>query len=169
VEVPRSARKFEGRASSERLLDQCSDPQENADALARICASLRHDHVRAYFDRWKRALPSPFTEAERSRYGYGLSVRQLEISETRVFDRPAAGRAWFERMIADQLSIGRPDKVAIVFDRKDHQPHPRRLSDQGHHAWRSAGHPGALQALQGQAVLQRGPRATDRDDRQRPV
>lgn len=87
-------------------------------ALATICASLSDRDVHDYFACWMRALPSPFTTAERSRYGYGLSVRQLEISDTRVFDRPAAGRAWFERTIADQLDLGRPDKVQIVFDRK---------------------------------------------------
>jgi hypothetical protein len=89
----------------------------DAEALAGICASLSDQDVHAFFERWMRALPSPFTKAERSRYGYGLSVRQLEISDTRVFDRPAAGRAWFERTIADQLDLGRPDKVQIVFDR----------------------------------------------------
>jgi hypothetical protein len=90
----------------------------DAESLAAICASLGDRDVHDYFARWMRALPSPFTKAERSRYGYGLSVRQLEISDTRVFDRPAAGRAWFERTIADQLDLGRPDKVQIVFDRK---------------------------------------------------
>ena len=92
----------------------CAD----ADALAGICASLSESDVHNFFARWMHALPSPFTQAERSRYGYGLSVRQLEISDTRVFDRPAAGRAWFERTIADQLDLGRPDRVQIVFDRK---------------------------------------------------
>ena len=32
-----------------------------------------------------------------------------------MFDRPAAGRAWFERTLPDQLTLGRPDQVAIVF------------------------------------------------------
>ena len=40
------------------------------------------------------------------------------MSDTRVFDRPAAGRAWFEQTIRDQLDLGRPDKVQIMFDRK---------------------------------------------------
>ena len=60
----------------------------------------------------------PFTRAERGRYGYRYSVRQLELSDTRVFDKPAAGRAWFEQTIRDQLDLGRPDKVQIIFDRK---------------------------------------------------
>ena len=65
-----------------------------------------------------RQLPSPFTPAERGRYGYRYSVRQLEMSDTAVFDKPAAGRAWFEQTISDQLDLGRPDKVQIIFDRK---------------------------------------------------
>lgn len=92
----------------------CAD----AGAVAAICASLSDSDVHDFFARWMRVLPSPFTPAERGRYRYGLSVRQLELSDTRVFDRPAAGRAWFERTIADQLDLGRPDKVQIVFDRR---------------------------------------------------
>src|SRR5262249_27337337 len=37
---------------------------------------------------------------------------------TRVFDRPQAGRAWFERVIRDQLALGRPDHVSLVFARR---------------------------------------------------
>src|SRR5205823_5906678 len=43
-------------------------------------------------------LPSRFTVEDRARgYGYELAFRELEISDTRVFDRPAAGRAWCEQ------------------------------------------------------------------------
>ncbi|MGZ6670327.1 MAG: hypothetical protein ACXVH3_37385 [Solirubrobacteraceae bacterium] len=41
-----------------------------------------------------------------------------KISDTRVFDQPAACRAWFEQMITDQLTLGRPDQVQITFARK---------------------------------------------------
>ncbi len=45
-----------------------------------------------FFERWQAALPSPLTVEDRQRgYGYDLAFRQLEISDTRVFDRPAAG------------------------------------------------------------------------------
>jgi len=101
-------------AELENGFRSCADPA----GLAGICASLCERDVHAFFARWMAVLPSPFTAAERVRYGYGLSVRQLEISDTRVFDRPAAGRAWFEQTIRDQLDIGRPDRVQIVFDRK---------------------------------------------------
>ncbi len=85
--------------------------------MAAICGSLSHEHVLGFFDRWMGALPSPFTAAERRRHPYRLSVRQIEMSDTRVFDPPAAARGWFEQTIRDQLDIGRPDKIQIVFAR----------------------------------------------------
>jgi hypothetical protein len=51
-------------------------------------------------------------------YVYELAFRQFEISDTRVFNRPQAGRAFFEGLIKDHLDIGRPDEVAIIFDRR---------------------------------------------------
>jgi hypothetical protein len=92
----------------------CDQPER----LAEICDSLSEQDILAFCDRWMRELPSPLATAQRGRYGYRYSVRQLELSDTRVFDRPDAGRAWFEQTIRDQLDLGRPDKVQIIFARK---------------------------------------------------
>ena len=100
---------------------------DQAEQLAGICDSLSEQDIFAFCDRWMRQLPSPFTKAERGRYGYRYSVRQLEMSDTHVFDRPAAGRAWFEQTIRDQLDLGRPDKVQIIFDRKITRRTPGRF------------------------------------------
>jgi hypothetical protein len=35
-----------------------------------------------------------------------------------VFDRPAAGRAWFEAAIRDHVDLGRPDRVKVIFGRQ---------------------------------------------------
>ena len=59
---------------------------------------------------------SPLTAEDRgARLPHELAFRQAELSDTRVFDRPEAGRAWFERSCRDQLTLGRPDQVALVF------------------------------------------------------
>ena len=124
--------------------------------------------------RGRRALPaplgggaaSPFTLAERERgYRHRLAFRQLELSDTRVFDRPQAGREWFEQMIRDQLTLGRPDRVAIVFGRGQPQDPGRFLTQVV-----TRGVEPAIQVhykLQGQAVPQGGPRPSDRDHGQR--
>jgi hypothetical protein len=84
--------------------------------------------VQLFFDRWRAVLPSPLTAEDRERgYRHELAFRQAEISETRMFDRPAAGRAWFERTLPDQLTLGRPDQVAVVFGRRVNRRTPGRF------------------------------------------
>ena len=96
--------------------------------LAKICGRLCAEDVHAFFKRWQARLPSPFTAEDHARgYVYELAFRQLEISDTRVFDRPAAGRAWFERTLPDQLTLGRPDRIAIVFARRVNRCTPGRF------------------------------------------
>jgi hypothetical protein len=91
---------------------------DNPAALQRICDRLGSGAVHSFFWRWCRRLPSPFTDADRrAGYNYELAFRQFEVSDTRVFDRPAAGRAFFEGVIRDHLDIGRPSQVALIFDR----------------------------------------------------
>jgi hypothetical protein len=100
----------------------------DAAALQAICERLSAREVWRFFDRWTARLPSPFTAADRRRgYRYQLAFRQLELSDTRVFDRPAAGRAWFEQTIRDQLTLGRPDQVALVFQRRVNRRTPGRF------------------------------------------
>lgn len=93
----------------------CDDPAR----LQRICDRLGTGAVKSFFWRWLRLLPSPLTVADlRAGYGYELAFRQFEVSDTRVFDRPAAGRAFFEGVIRDHLDVGRPSQVALIFDRR---------------------------------------------------
>lgn len=101
----------------------------------RVAARLSAGHLKALIDRWLPTLPSPLIPADRVKgINWAFSVRQLEISDTAVFDRPAAGRALFEAAIRDHLELGRPDKVRIVFDRRVHTrgktPTPGRFSTQ---------------------------------------
>jgi hypothetical protein len=92
----------------------CEDPR----ALQRICDRLGPGAVRSFFWRWQARLPSPFTRSDlRQGYTHELAFRQFEVSETLVFDRPQAGRAFFEGVIRDHLDIGRPEQVALIFDR----------------------------------------------------
>jgi hypothetical protein len=93
----------------------CDDPA----ALQRICNGLGPSALERFLVRWQARLPSPFTPAERETLcRYELAFRQFEVSDTRVFDRPASGRMFFEAVIRDHLHIGRPDPVALLFDRR---------------------------------------------------
>ena len=42
-------------------------------------------------------------------------MRQIEVSRTLVFDAPRRARAFFEALVADNLDVGRPDSVELIF------------------------------------------------------
>jgi len=101
---------------------------ENPKALQRICDRLGSGAVKSFFWRWQKRLPSPLTREDlRAGYVYELAFRQFEVSDTRVFDRPAAGRSFFEQLIRDHLDVGRPESVSLVFDRRINSRTPGRF------------------------------------------
>jgi hypothetical protein len=112
-------RQAEQRGIAFAALDNGFRSVEDAQALQGICQTLYYRDVEKFWERWQAVLPSPLTAADRDRgYDYRLSIRQLELSDTRVFEHPAQAREWFELMLTDQLALGRPDTVQIVFGRK---------------------------------------------------
>ncbi len=93
----------------------CAD----ASALQAICDRLGPDHLQAFFDRWMTIIPTPLNDADREAgYWWELSMRQVETSRTLVFDAPRRARGFFEALVADNLDIGRPDEVQLIFGRK---------------------------------------------------
>jgi hypothetical protein len=58
-------------------------------ALHALCRRFSAAHIQRFFDRWMHRLPNPFTANDRrAGYTYQLSILQLEVSRTEVFDRP---------------------------------------------------------------------------------
>ena len=103
----------------------CADPA----ALQVACDQLSPADLLACFDRWLERLPLPLTEADRQAgFGYQLSILQLEVSKTQVFDRPRRGREFFEEVIRDHLDLGRPSRVQLLFDRKVIKTTPGRFT-----------------------------------------
>jgi hypothetical protein len=92
----------------------CDDPA----MLQRICDSLRPAHVQAWFERWMRVLPLPLTAADREAgYWQELSMRQVETSRTLVFDDDVHARAFFEALLCENMDLGRPENVELLFRR----------------------------------------------------
>jgi len=84
--------------------------------LQAACDALGPTDVQGFFDRWSDRLPWPMTVAERAAgYNHRLALCQLEVSLTQVFDRPVQGRHFFEAVIRDNLDLGRPDRVRLLF------------------------------------------------------
>jgi hypothetical protein len=97
----------------------CSDPER----LQAICDSFGPEHIQAFFDRWITEIPTPLTVDDRAAgYWWELSMRQVETSRTLVLDDPRRARSFFEALVADNIGIGRPEQVSIVFARPLRRP-----------------------------------------------
>jgi hypothetical protein len=93
----------------------CDDPA----ALQEICDRLGPGTIHVFAQRWLHALPLPFTARDHDAgYWWEISMRQVEVSRTIVFDAPRHARGFFEALVADNLDIGRPHNVEIIFGRR---------------------------------------------------
>jgi hypothetical protein len=113
-----------GFEAYDNAIVQCDDPA----ALQRMANGLSAAKVEVLLDRWLKRLPQPFTAADqRAGFCYRLSILQVEFSRTQVFERPLAGRVFFERVIRDNLDLGRPKNVQLIFDRRIQKNTPSRF------------------------------------------
>jgi hypothetical protein len=86
--------------------------------LQAICDRFGPEPIREFVERWWARPPLPLTAADRAAgYWWDLSMRQVEFSRTIVFTAPRHARVFFETLIADNLDLGRPDNVEIIFGR----------------------------------------------------
>jgi len=95
--------------------------RSTADAaqVQQIANDLDAPKIDAVFRKWLRRLPHPFTAAHRAAgYRYQLSILQAEFALTQVLDRPLTGRGFFEEVIRENLDIGRPDQMQLIFNRR---------------------------------------------------
>ena len=93
-----------------------------------ICDQLGPEQIDTLFRRWLARLPHPYTAQDRQAgYRYDLSILQAEFSLTQILDRPLSGRIFFEEIIRENLDLGRPDMVQLVFDRRVTKKTPGRF------------------------------------------
>lgn len=87
--------------------------------VQRIADTLDAPKIDAVFRKWLRRLPHPFMAAHRAAgYRYQLSILQAEFALTQVLDRPRTGRGFFEEVMRENLDLGRPDQMQLIFNRR---------------------------------------------------
>ena len=87
--------------------------------LQDICNTLGAGTIRVFCERWWARLPLPLTQADRAAgYWWDIAMRQIEVSHTMVFDTPSHARSFFEALCADNLDLGRPEEMQIIFGRR---------------------------------------------------
>lgn len=91
----------------------CANPKR----LQQICDSLSAAKIDALLRKWLRRLPHPYPAADRAA-GYRLPAFHLA---TRALAHPSAGpsgkRQSLLRVIRENLDLGRPKQMQLIFDR----------------------------------------------------
>jgi hypothetical protein len=109
-------------------LDNGIRSSEDGRRVQRIADTLDAAKIDAVFRKWLRRIPHPFAPAHRAAgYRYQLSILQAEFAVTQVLDRPHTGRCFFEEVIRENLDIGRPDQMQLIFDRRVTRRTPGRF------------------------------------------
>jgi len=109
-------------------LDNAFAAVDDPAGLQALCDTLGEAHIDALLRKWLAALPHPFSPADRAAgYRYDLSILQAEFSLTQMLDRPVSGRIFFEQVIRDNLDLGRPDQISLIFDRRITRVHDRLI------------------------------------------
>jgi hypothetical protein len=84
--------------------------------LQAICDRLGPEEITEFAQRWFSILPLPLTDADAAAgYWWEISMRQVEVSRTIVFTQPRHARGFFEALVADNLDIGRPEQIELIF------------------------------------------------------
>jgi hypothetical protein len=92
---------------------------DNPKRLQQISNELDAAKLEQVIRKWFARLPHPFTKQDRQAgFRYDLSILQAEFARTQIFDRPLSGRHLFEEIIRENLDLGRPDKVSLIFNRR---------------------------------------------------
>lgn len=141
----------------------CAQPAR----LQKLCDRLSERDIEGLLRRLRTRIPWPWSAADqRTGYDWKLSIWQMETSLTQVFDQPRHGRELFESIIRDNLDLDRPERVALVVDRKVTARTPgkfaTRIITRDIHQEPAY----QLQALRDQTILQGKPRPAHRNDDQ---
>ena len=102
----------------------CANPKR----MQELADGLTAEKIDQLLRKWLARLPHPFLAADREAgYRYDISIFQAEFSLTQVLDRPVAGRMFFEDVIRENLDLGRPDQVQLIFERRVTRRTPGRF------------------------------------------
>ena len=102
----------------------CANPKR----MQEIADGLSHEKIDALLRKWQAILPQPFSAQDvAAGYRYDVSILQSEFSLTHVLDRPQTGRIFFEEVIRENLDLGRPDQVQLIFNRRVTKRTPGRF------------------------------------------
>lgn len=99
-------------------IGKCEDPK----AAQRIADGITAKKLEKLIRKWSRIVPNPldFMPGRRGNLSlkYEISMLQTEIARTQLWKRAADGLQFFEQVIRENIDLGRPEKVGVIFGKQ---------------------------------------------------
>ena len=99
-------------------IGKCSDPK----AAQRIANGITAKKLTTLIRKWMRIVPTPLDFLPKRRGNltlkYEISMLQTEIAVTQLWQRAADGLQFFEQVIRENIDLGRPEKVGVIFGKQ---------------------------------------------------
>lgn len=94
---------------------RCDNPKR----MQELADGLTAARMERFLRKWQKRLPCPFTpEEQNAGYSYDVSMSQVEFALTQVLEQPVHGRIFFEEVLRENLDLGRPDNLQLIFERR---------------------------------------------------
>lgn len=102
-------------------IGKCEDPE----AAQKIANGITAKKTESLIRKWLSIVPNP--QKELALYGgrkflkmlkYNISVLQAEVALTQVWKRAQDGLQFFEQVIRENIDLGRPEKVGVIFGKR---------------------------------------------------
>lgn len=99
-------------------IGKCDDPK----AAQRIADGITAKKLDKLIRKWIRNVPNPLDFMPKRRGNltlrYEISMLQTEIACTQLWKRAADGLQFFEQVIRENIDLGRPEKVGVIFGKQ---------------------------------------------------
>ena len=88
----------------------------NPRRMRKLADGLTPWRIERFLRKWQNYLPRPFTRNQQTAGSrYEISMCQVEFALTQIVDRPVQGRIFFEEVVRENLDLGRPDNLQLIF------------------------------------------------------
>ena len=90
----------------------CDNPRR----MQKLADGLTPCRIERFLRKWQNHLPHPLTTSQQTAgYRHEISMCQVEFALTQIVDQPVHGRIFFEEVLRENLDLGRPDNLQLIF------------------------------------------------------
>ncbi|MDA0814669.1 MAG: hypothetical protein O3C21_20015, partial [Verrucomicrobia bacterium] len=100
-------------------------------AAQKMAGRLSAGRIHRVATKWMKEIPNPLSSLKsKCQLPWKITVLQIELALTQVWDKAARGLEFFEQVIRENLDLGRPEKIALIFNKRitSRTPQKRFLS-----------------------------------------